>query len=92
MKRWIHASTLWDQGWSKRLNKETGETYFVYTCPKATAYVFQSNEKDDNGEYNSSAEVGFTKDMFKNKINKSFFGRGSEFDAMTWAEKVIFDE
>ncbi len=88
MKRLIKASTLWDQGWSKRSNKDSGETYFVFTCPKATGCVYQSNDRDDSGNYKSDAEVHFLQDDIY--IKKTFFGKDSEFDAMTWAEDVIF--
>lgn len=90
MKRLIKASTLWDQGWSKRLNKDSRETYFVFTCPKATAYVCKGLDVDSEGKYNSDALVYFLRNDFQ--LKKTFFGKDSEFDAMAWAEDVIFKE
>ena len=89
MKRLIKASTLWDQGWSKRLNEDSGETYFVFTCPKATACVSKGLDIDGEGKYHSQAEVHFIQDDVY--LKKTFFGKGSEFNAMAWAEDVIFE-
>ena len=98
MKRLIKASTLWDQGWSKRFNRDSGQTYFVFTCPKATACVTKGLDIDNEGKYSSQAEVHFLQaELLRlNSIDdlyfkKTFFGKDSEFDAMAWAEDVIFE-
>ena len=79
----ITASTEWDNGWSKRKDASTDGTEYVFSCPKATAYVTEADE-------GAHAEIHFRVDQIK--LEKDFSGHDACDQAMTWAEKRIFSK
>lgn len=73
----ICGSSAWDLGWSKRSNDEDG-TYFVVSCPSASAVVKQSK---------TGTWVAYID--FRDGNNRHSVGMKDEFDAMDWAQKII---
>lgn len=79
----ITASTEWDNGWSKRHDSNSDSDYYVFSCPKATAYVTET----DGGVH---AEVHFRAEQIR--LETDFTGDDACDRAMHWAEKRIFSK
>lgn len=89
-KKNISASTEWTNGWSQRRNR-WGQTEYVYSCPKGTAYVtyFDFDEEDPNAEL-SNVYCPRVKLRGKEGFVKTETVYKDLMDAMDWAENVLF--
>lgn len=83
----VTAADAMNPGWSKRYNSETDETYYVLAIPKRTATVTYF---DDGSDFGYIARV-ICKDTGSQK-HKTFRGSDSQDKAMTWCEKLIYNE